>query len=253
MRVSVALMFMGAVLLANLLTVNAVPSLYRSLNRRSADSSSGSDGTTSEESPVVKRSLDILAASSGEGGSTSEEVGVVKRSLDILAASSGEDGSTSEEVGVVKRSPRLYASNLNSDGTTGLDNLDNKSKRPYPGLLTKSGRHVLAPAGQSTMPAEDLLMVADSLASLEDMDIVEDPHPTPSTQGSQQNTATTNQPSLRRVSAPAPDSRQRCHLLFPRGHGKTTSELFSWFAALIKQHPDLQPLYKKGRNQPYTQ
>ncbi|KAK8388551.1 hypothetical protein O3P69_020498 [Scylla paramamosain] len=86
---------------------------------------------------------------------------------------------------------------------------------------------MLVPAGQSTMPTEDLLVVEDGLASLEDMDIVENPRPASSTQGSQKNTATTDQPSLGRASAPAPTPRQRCHLLFPPGHGKTTSELFS--------------------------
>ncbi|MPC31866.1 hypothetical protein E2C01_025169 [Portunus trituberculatus] len=58
--------------------------------------------------------------------------------------------------------------------------------------------------------------------------------------------------SPRHLSAPASDRKQeRQRLSFPAGHGKTASELFSWFAALLKQHPDLQPLYKEGRNQPY--
>ncbi|MPC72308.1 hypothetical protein E2C01_066608 [Portunus trituberculatus] len=47
------------------------------------------------------------------------------------------------------------------------------------------------------------------------------------------------------------DRKQRRRLLFPAGHGKTASELLSWFVALMKQHSDLQPLYKEGRNQPY--
>ncbi|MPC77529.1 hypothetical protein E2C01_071986 [Portunus trituberculatus] len=50
---------------------------------------------------------------------------------------------------------------------------------------------------------------------------------------------------------PVDDTAAKTTSALPAGHGKTPSELFSWFAALLKQHPDLQPLYKEGRSQPY--
>ncbi|XP_045127901.1 uncharacterized protein LOC123514239 [Portunus trituberculatus] len=102
------------------------------------------------------------------------------------------------------------------------------------------------------MPVEDGTVVEVGVAALEDMDIVEEPRFAPSTKKSHQVTAAGDQSSPRHLPAPASDRKQeRRHLSFPAGHGKTASELFSWFAALLKQHPDLQPLYKEGRNQPY--
>ncbi|MPC67687.1 hypothetical protein E2C01_061866 [Portunus trituberculatus] len=103
---------------------------------------------------------------------------------------------------------------------------------------------------QRTMPVEDAAVVAEGVAALEDMEIVEEPRPAPSAKERHQGTAAADQSSPRHAPASS-DRKQRRRLLFPAGHGKTTSELFSWFAALLNQHPDLQPLYKEGRNQPY--
>ncbi|MPC46845.1 hypothetical protein E2C01_040574 [Portunus trituberculatus] len=110
--------------------------------------------------------------------------------------------------------------------------------------------HVL-PTQQRTMPTEEPVVVEDGVATLEDMEIVEEPRPAPSTQERHQDFIAADQSSPRRATPPASDLKQRRRLLFPAGHGKTTSELLSWFAALLKQHTDLQPIYKEGRNQPF--
>ncbi|MPC72291.1 hypothetical protein E2C01_066590 [Portunus trituberculatus] len=134
--------------------------------------------------------------------------------------------------------------------------LEIENKRPCLGLLvpaatTKPAEFHVDPA-QRTMPVEDAAVVEVGVAALEDMDIVKEPLPAPSVKERHQDNAAGDQSSHRHVPAPtSSDRKQRRCLHFPAGHGKTTSELFSWFAALLKQHPDLQPLYKEGRNQPY--
>ncbi|MPC35982.1 hypothetical protein E2C01_029422 [Portunus trituberculatus] len=137
--------------------------------------------------------------------------------------------------------------------------LEIENKRPCLGLLvcgatikatTKGEVHVV-PA-QRTMPVEDAAVVEVGVAALGDMEIVEEPRPAPSAKERHQGTAAADQSSPRHATAPAcSDRKQRRHLLFPTGHGKTTSELFSWFTALLKQYPDLEPLYKERQNQPY--
>ncbi|MPC67249.1 hypothetical protein E2C01_061422 [Portunus trituberculatus] len=98
---------------------------------------------------------------------------------------------------------------------------------------TKESLHVVP--SQRTMPVEDTVVVEVGVATLEDMEIVEEPRPTPSAKESHQVTAAGDQSSYRHV----PARKQRRHLLFLAGHGKMASELFSWFAGLLKQNPDL--------------
>ncbi|MPC19399.1 hypothetical protein E2C01_012312 [Portunus trituberculatus] len=102
------------------------------------------------------------------------------------------------------------------------------------------------------MPIEDAVEVEVGIATLEDIEIVEEPRPTPSGKEKHQDNAAADQIPCRHVPASATmDHKQRRYLCFPAGHGKTASELLSWCPALLKQHPNLQPLYKEGRNQPY--
>ncbi|MPD01154.1 hypothetical protein E2C01_096670 [Portunus trituberculatus] len=132
--------------------------------------------------------------------------------------------------------------------------LETENKRPCLGLLvpaatTKPAESHVDPA-QRNMPVEGAVEVQVGVAPLEDMEIVEESRLAPS--GNEKRRDNADQISPRHVPAPATsDRKQRRRLLFLAGHGKTASELFSRFAALLKQHPDLQPLYKEGRNQPY--
>ncbi|MPC75960.1 hypothetical protein E2C01_070361 [Portunus trituberculatus] len=134
--------------------------------------------------------------------------------------------------------------------------LETENKYPCLGLLvpaatTKPAESHVDPA-QRTMPVEGAVEVEVDIAALKDMEIVEESRPAPSGKGKRRDNAAADQISRRHVLAPATSNRkQRCRLLFPAGHGKTASELFSGFAALLRQHPDLQPLYEEGRNQPY--
>ncbi|MPC47223.1 hypothetical protein E2C01_040964 [Portunus trituberculatus] len=135
--------------------------------------------------------------------------------------------------------------------------LEIENKRPCLGLLvpaatTKPAAFHVGPA-QRTMPVKGTVEVEVGVSALEDMEIVEEPRPAPSGKEKHQENAAIDQIPHRDVPTPATSDhkQKRCRLSFPAGHGKTASELFSWFAALLKQHPDLQPLYKEGRNQPY--
>ncbi|XP_063887298.1 uncharacterized protein LOC135114938 [Scylla paramamosain] len=137
MRVSVALMLMGAVLVANLLTVNAIPSLYRSLSRRSAHSDSNSDSDESpvsnssdDDSSVVKRSLSRRRGHSDSNSdsdespvsnSSDDDSSVVKRSLSLLPENLVNYQENNEEVAVVKRSPGHYAQDSGSTSDSSCD------------------------------------------------------------------------------------------------------------------------------------
>ncbi|KAK4318939.1 hypothetical protein Pmani_010082 [Petrolisthes manimaculis] len=55
----------------------------------------------------------------------------------------------------------------------------------------------------------------------------------------------THQPTQTRIY----EGRRR--LQFPQDCTKTPAELYTWFAALMKQNPELEPLFKEGRNRPY--
>ena len=133
---------------------------------------------------------------------------------------------------------------------------DNKkracSRPPTTKTKTAAGSHC---PRQRRMLDQDSLVVEDGEIALEDMEVVEMPRPGSSTQISDQTTPPDAQPSSPSASAPTPahppGTPQRRRLNFPSVHGKSASELFNWFAALLKQHPSLQPLYKEGRNQPY--
>ncbi|MPC56156.1 hypothetical protein E2C01_050109 [Portunus trituberculatus] len=123
--------------------------------------------------------------------------------------------------------------------------LEIENKRPCLGVLvpaatTKPAAFHVGPA-QRTIPVEGTVEV--EVAALEEMEIVEEPRPAPSGKEKHQENAAVDQIPRRNVPAPATsDHKQKCHRLsFPAGHGKTASELFSWFAALLKQHPDPRP------------
>ncbi|KAK3881438.1 hypothetical protein Pcinc_012857 [Petrolisthes cinctipes] len=55
----------------------------------------------------------------------------------------------------------------------------------------------------------------------------------------------THQPTQTRI------HEDRRRLQFPQDCTKTPAELYTWFAALMKQNPELEPLFKEGRNRPY--
>ncbi|KAK3867795.1 hypothetical protein Pcinc_026773 [Petrolisthes cinctipes] len=55
----------------------------------------------------------------------------------------------------------------------------------------------------------------------------------------------THQPTQTRIHE---DPRR---LQFPQHCTKTPAELYTWFVALMKQNPELKPLFKEGRNRPY--
>ncbi|MPC83555.1 hypothetical protein E2C01_078267 [Portunus trituberculatus] len=135
--------------------------------------------------------------------------------------------------------------------------LEIENKHPCLGLLvpsatTKPAAFHVGPA-QRTMPVKGTVEVEAGVAALEDMAIVEEPHPALSGKEKHQENAAVDQIPRRDVHAPATSDhkqKRRC-LSFPAAHGKTASELFSWFTALLKQHPNVQQLYKEGRNQSY--
>ncbi|MPC75029.1 hypothetical protein E2C01_069412 [Portunus trituberculatus] len=129
-----------------------------------------------------------------------------------------------------------------------------ENKCPCLGLVvppaTKPAASPVGPA-QKTMLVAGTVEVEVGVAALKDMEIVEEPHPAPSGKEKHQENAAADQIPCRDVPAPATsDCKQRRRLFFPVGHGKTASEFFSWFAALLKQQPDLQPLYKEGPGTP---